>query len=161
MPEKISNLLPNVRGSSQQLFLISHNRENLYSVADKIKYARLSARLKSKEVAERAGMHITTYCHYERGEITAEGMDFHILERISEVCGFPKDFCFDEYQKFRSRCAEIIRKYMSDNGISNRQLADRAGVSLTSVKLWKSGKHCPSYKVWEDIFKQYTDYSDE
>lgn len=156
MPDRITVNLPEVRGSTQQLFLISHTEENLRTIADRIKYARLSARLKSREVAERAGMHITTYCRYERGEITAEGMDYRILERIGEVCGFPKDFCLDEYQKFRTRSAEIVRKYMSDNSITNAALAHQMNVSLTSVKQWKSGRCSPSHKLWETVFKEYS-----
>lgn len=156
MPDRITVSLPEVRGSSQQLFLINHAENDLQSVSDKIKYARLSARLKSREVAERAGLHITTYCRYERGEITAEGMDYRILERISVACGFPQDFCLDEYQKFRTRSAEIIRNYMTDNSITNEALAHRTNVSLTSVKQWKSGKCSPSHKLWETVFKEYS-----
>lgn len=156
MPNKITIKLPDVRGSSQQLFLINHAENNLQSVSDKIKYARLSARLKSREVAERAGLHITTYCRYERGEITAEGMDYRILERISVACGFPQDFCLDEYQKFRTRSSQIIRQFMSDKGLTNAALAYQTNVSLTSVKQWKTGKCSPSYKQWETVFKEYS-----
>ncbi len=134
--------------------MLNHTEECLSTVAEKIKYARLSARLKSREVAERAGLHITTYCRYERGEITAEGMDWHILERIGEACGFTKDFCLDEYQKFRANSAKIIQKYMSDNGITNEALARQTNVSLTSVKQWKSGKCSPSHKLWETVFNK-------
>lgn len=158
MPTEIKTPIPEVRGSDQKLFILSHGSDNpvFLSVNEKIKYARLSSQLKSREVAERAGIAITTYCRYERGEITDEGMDYHILERIAEVCGFPKDFCFDEYQKFRPRSAEIVQKYMSDNGITNEELAHRTGVSLTSVKQWKSGRCSPSHKLWETVFKEYT-----
>lgn len=155
MPTEILTAIPEVRGSDQKLFMLSHSLDNpaQLSVNERIRYARLFSRLKSREVAERAGIAITTYCRYERGEITDEGMDYHILERIAEVCGFPKDFCLDEYQKFRPRSAEIIRKYMLDNSITNAELSQLTGVSLTSVKQWKSGKCSPSHKLWENLFK--------
>ena len=127
----------------------------LLSLSEKIKYARLTARLKSREVAERAGIAITTYCRYERGEIMDEHIDCGILVRIAEACGFPRDFCLDNYQRFRCGSAEVVRKYMTDKGFTNEGLAAQLGVSTTTIKQWKRGKCSPSHKQWEAAFRDY------
>ena len=127
----------------------------LLSLSEKIKYARLTARLKSREVAERAGIAVTTYCRYERGEIMDEHIDCGILVRIAEACGFPRDFCLDNYHKFRCGSAEIVRSYMADKGFTNEGLAAQLGVSTTTVKQWKKGKCSPSLEKWQAAFREY------
>lgn len=146
--------IPSVRGSNQILFLHGcGDTPALTAVSDRIKYARLSARLKSREVAQRAGIAITTYCRYERGEVKEEHLDSHILVRIAKACGFPEKFCLDEYQSFRYNSAEAVRSYMERNNIGNAELARELGVSLTTVKQWKRGRCSPSHGLWESYFK--------
>lgn len=126
---------------------------DLTSVSDRIKYARLSARLKSREVAQRAGIAVTTYCRYERGEVTDEHLDCGILVRIAKACGVSESFCLDEYQSFRLNSAQTVQRYMTENNIGTAEMARQLGVSLTTVKQWKRGRCSPSHRLWESYFR--------
>ncbi len=77
-------------------------------------------------------------------------MCIETLEKLSEL--FHIDLLTD-YHKFKRRAAEHIIQYMAARSLTNPQLAEQCGVSITSVKQWKSGKCAPSYEIWEKHFK--------
>lgn len=47
--------------------------------------------------------------------------------------------------------AEQIRKYRELNGLSLTKLADRAGVSVSALSLYESGKRVPSVEAYNKI----------
>ena len=47
--------------------------------------------------------------------------------------------------------AEQIRKYRKLNGLSLTKLADRAGVSVSALSLYESGKRVPSVEAYNKI----------
>lgn len=149
--------IPDVHSSEQVMFLACHSSENaeLKSIGDKIKYARLTARLNTYEVSQRAGIDTTTLCRYERDRVTEEHIDYNILIRIAEACGVDRFCFFDEYQTFRYHSAEIVRSYIKENKLTSEKLAHQLNVSISAVKRWRRGECSPSHKHWESVFRDY------
>lgn len=144
-------------GSEQVMFLVRHNGEDaeFKTIGDKIKYARLTARLNKYEVAQRAGIDKRTLYRYEHDGVTEEHIDCDILIRIAEACGVDKFCFFDEYLKFRYHSAEVVRSYIEKNKLTSAKLAHQLNASIRSVRSWKRGECSPSYKYWELLFRDY------
>ena len=119
----------------------------LKSVADKIKFARLSSDKLQREVAESLGIDRSTYINYENGHIREEYMNIEILQKISLFCGFEYDFCFNEYHRFiYNDAGKQIKDYRKIHNLTQKQLAEILDVSTTGVKRWEYGKAYPRLK---------------
>lgn len=46
-----------------------------------------------------------------------------------------------------------VEKFVKRLGISNKELAERLGISLPNISIWKSGKAVPSYQVCRDLLR--------
>lgn len=102
------------------------------------------------DVTRSTGLSYDNYIKYENQTVKEQYMCIETLEKLSEL--FQIDLLTD-YHKFKRCAAEHIIQYMDEHHLTNPQLAEQCGVSITSVKQWKSGKCAPSYEMWGKHFK--------
>ena len=124
----------------------------LNTVADKIQYARLTAGLLQREIAEKIGMDRTTLTAYENGKIVEEHMDVKRLMEIALACGRDKYFCCSPYQIFLTEePGAQIKAYRKSHGLTQKRFAEILGVWETTVKRWEWQKNKPPVYIWELI----------
>jgi len=124
----------------------------LKTVADKLQYARLTAGLLQRELAEKIGMDRTTLISYENGQIIEEHMDVQRLMEIALACGRDKYFCCSPYHVFLiEEPGSQIKAYRKAHGLTQKNLAEILGVWETTVKRWEWQKNKPPVYVWELI----------
>ena len=92
----------------------------LNTVADKLRYARLSAGLQQDELAERVGIDRHTLLRYENGQRSEESMDAAWLVKIALECGRDKYFCCNPYHIFiLEDYGTQIKQYRKKLGLRN------------------------------------------
>ena len=124
----------------------------LKTVADKLQYARLTAGLLQRELAELVGIDRTTLTAYENGQIVEEHMDVKNIMAIAIACGRDKHFCCSPYQIFLAEePGAQIKAYRKAHGLTQKMLAAMLGVWDTTVKRWEWQKNKPPMYVWELI----------
>jgi len=122
----------------------------LESVADKLRYARLSAGFHQDILAEKIGVDRSTLLRYENGQTTEENMDIELLIKIALACGMDKHFCCSPYHIFIIQDAgQQIKQYRKKMKITQKELATMLGVSVTCVKRWEQKINKPPKYVWE------------
>jgi len=122
----------------------------LKSVADKIRYARLSAGIHQDILAEKIGIDRITLLRYENGHITEENMEIEWLIKIALACGMDKHFCCSPYHIFIIEDAgKQIKQYRKEMELTQRELAIKLGVNVTTVKRWEQKRNKPPMYVWE------------
>ena len=119
----------------------------------RIRFARLSAGLSAIELAEIVGVGNDVISRYENNQLTIQGMNIELLKNIALACNRGKHFCMSEYHIFKENSDIFLKEYMRGNRLTNLALAELLDVSTTTVKNWKRGKSCPSYKLWIKFFK--------
>ena len=144
-----------IKLSRRSKILLEFERgKELVTVADKIKFARLSSGKLQREVAESLGIDRSTYINYENRHIQEEYMNIEILKNISLFCGFEYDFCFNEYHRFiYNDAGKQIRDYRKNQKLTQKQLAKILDVSTTTIKRWENNKSYPRLKNFELFIK--------
>ena len=114
------------------------------SIAEKVRFARITAGLEQEELAKMIEVDRTTLLRLENGQVTDEHTKTSTLIKIAVACGREATFCCDEYHSFMADgYGTRIRKIMSS----------RMGVALTTVKRWEQEKSRPSRENFEQLMK--------
>ena len=122
----------------------------LNTVADKLRYARLSAGFQQDELAEMVGIDRHTLLRYENGQRSEENMDAAWLVKIALECGRDKYFCCNPYHIFIIEdYGAQIKQYRKRMGLTQKQFAEKLGVWVTTVKRWEYGQNKPPFHIWE------------
>ena len=126
--------------------------ESLDTVADKLRYARLSAGLHQDTLAAKIGIDRATLLRYENGQVSEENMQVELLISIASICGQVKYFCCNPYHIFLAEDAgKQIKQYRKLIRLTQKQLADRYGVAVSTVKRWERNENKPPIAVWEFV----------
>jgi len=122
----------------------------LKTVADRLQYARLSAGLFQRELAENIGIDRTTLISYENGQTTEENMIIEWLIAIALACDMDKHFCCSPYHIFIiSDAGKQIKQYRKEMGLTQKMFASQLGVWETTVKRWEQNRNKPPKLIWE------------
>ena len=120
------------------------------SVADKLRYARLSVGIHQDALAEGVGINRHTLLRYENGQVSEENMEIEWLIKIALACGMDKHFCCSPYHMFiMEDASEQIKRHRKEMGLTQKQLAARLGIWDTTVKGWEQKRNKPPKYVWE------------
>ena len=123
---------------------------NLESVADKLRYARLSAGFHQDTLADKIGINRSTLLRYENGQVAEENMEIEWLIEIAVACGMDKYFCCSPYHIFIIEDAgKQIKQYRKTTGLTQKKLAAKLGVWETTVKRWEQNRNKPPKYIWE------------
>jgi transcriptional regulator with XRE-family HTH domain len=118
----------------------------LKTVADKLQYARLTAGLLQRELAERVRINHSTILRYENGQIPEELMETEWLVKIALACGMDKHFCCSPYHVFLTENPGAqIKAYRKSRSLTQKRLAEILGVWTTTVKRWEWQKISPRF----------------
>jgi transcriptional regulator with XRE-family HTH domain len=120
------------------------------TVADKLRFARLSSGVLQEDLAAEIGIDRATLLRYENGQVAEENMRVEALIKAAIICGRDKYFCCSPYHIFLAEDAgRQIKQYRKRAGLTQKQLAAACGVALNTVKRWESNEHKPPLSVWE------------
>jgi len=120
------------------------------TVADKLRYARLTAGIRQADLAAGIGIDRATLLRYENGQVAEENIQVDVLIRIASICGKDKYFCCNPYHIFLGEDAgKQIKQYRKRTGLTQKQLAALCSVALTTVKRWEQNENKPPVYVWE------------
>ena len=129
--------------------------------ADKLRWLRYQKGLRQRDVADYAGIDRSTYVHYEeygKGLYPPEHM-----EKIAQLFEVPVDMLLDDYNLFlrngQGNQIKAIRSFISQQvdyivGLTQRQYADKLGVSLGNLKHWEQNRKQIFKSTWEKYFRQ-------
>lgn len=130
---------------------------SISDLSAKIRDMRLSCNLTATELSRRTGVHTATISRYENDNFSYDMIDIDTLSILAVSCGKDMDYLLNPYLKFKKYHKEILQKFLIDNNISKKQLAELCGVSYTLVKTWfNKEKRSPSYEVWQTTFREYS-----
>ena len=123
---------------------------SLKTVSDKLRYARLSAGIHQEELAAKLGIDKCTILRYENGHISEENMCIEWLMQIALVCGQDKYFCCSPYHIFLlGDAGSQIKHYRKQQGLTQRQLAAKLNVNVTTVQGWEWNRNKPPKYIQE------------
>jgi len=121
--------------------------------ADKLRWLRYQEGLRQRDVADYAEIDRSTYVHYEeygKGLYPPEHM-----EKIAQLFEVPVDGLLDDYNLFlRNGQGNQIKAIRMKLGLTQREYADKLGVSLGSLKQWEQNRKQIFKSTWEKYFKQ-------
>lgn len=93
------------------------------------------------------------YVHYEE-----YGKDLYPpehMEKIAQLFEVPVDMLLDDYNLFlRNGQGEQIKAIRTKLGLTQRQYADKLGVSLGNLKHWEQNRKQIFKSTWEKYFRQ-------
>ena len=122
-------------------------------IADKLRWLRYQKGLRQRDVADYAGIDRSTYVHYEE-----YGKDLYPpehMEKIAQLFEVPVETLLDDYNLFlRKGQGEQIKAIRTKLGLTQKQYADKLGVSLGNLKHWEQNRKQIFKSTWEKYFKQ-------
>lgn len=135
------------------IFLRQHkNPQELESVADKLRWYRLTNCLLQKEVAARIGVYRTTYSHLESGLTDLYPLDK--LEILAKLYRIHITDLLDEYNLFvyndQGKQIRALRKSMN---LTQYEFGKKFGANHSRVKRWETNKAIMFKSTWEKIYK--------
>ena len=121
--------------------------------ADKLRWLRYQKGLRQRDVADYAGIDRSTYVHYEE-----YGKDLYPpehMEKIAQLFEVPVERLLDDYNLFlRNGQGKQIKAIRMKLGLTQKQYADKLGVSLGNLKHWEQNRKQIFKSTWEKYFKQ-------
>ena len=120
----------------------------LTTLGDHIRKHRLDLELSQRQVASRLGTLEESVYNWERGRNAPE------TRFISKIYNF-LGYC--PYNRYTLLCQKI-RLWRESLGLSQRELAERAGVDESALSAWERGEHKPtakSKKTLENYFANH------
>ena len=95
----------------------------------------------------------STYVRYE--EYGKDLYPLEQMEKIAQLFEMPVDVLLDDYNLFlRNGQGNQIKSIRMKLGLSQRQYADKLGVSLGNLKQWEQNRKQIFKSTWEKYFKQ-------
>ena len=77
------------------------------------------------------------------------------MEKIAQLFEVPVDTLLDDYNLFlRNGQGNQIKAIRTKLGLTQKQYADKLGVSLCSLKQWEQNRKQIFKSTWEKYFKQ-------
>lgn len=120
--------------------------------ADKLRWLRYQKGLRQRDVADYAGIYRSTYIHYEE-----YGKDFYSpkhMEKIAQLFEVPVERLLDDYNLFlRNGQGKQIKAIRMKLGLTQREYADKLGISLCNLKQWEQNRKQLFKSTWEKYFK--------
>ena len=146
-------VLPHKLQDAEKFNLQFSDFSEIAETADKLRWLRYQKGLRQRDVADCAGIDRSTYVHYEES-----GKDFYPpehIERIARLFEVPVETLLDDYNLFlRNGQGDQIKAIRTKLGLTQRQYADKLGVSLCSLKQWEQNRKQIFKSTWEKYFKQ-------
>lgn len=146
-------MLPHKFQDAEKFNLQFSDFAKITETADKLRWLRYQKGLRQRDVANYAGIDRSTYVRYEE-----YGKDFYPLEqmeKIAQLFEMPVDVLLDDYNLFlRNGQGNQIKSIRMKLGLSQRQYADKLGVSLGNLKQWEQNRKQIFKSTWEKHFKQ-------
>ena len=146
-------VLPHKLQDAEKFNLQFSDFSEITETADKLRWLRYQKGLRQKDVADYAGIDRSTYVHYEES-----GKDFYPpehIERIARLFETPVETLLDDYNLFlRKGQGEQIKTIRMKLGLTQREYADRLGVSLGSLKQWEQNRKQIFKATWERYFNR-------
>ena len=146
-------VLPHKLQDAEKFNLQFSDFSEIAETADKLRWLRYQKGLRQRDVADCAGIDRSTYVHYEES-----GKDFYPpehIERIARLFEVPVETLLDDYNLFlRNGQGDQIKAIRTKLGLTQREYADKLGVSLCSLKQWEQNRKQIFKSTWERDFKQ-------
>ncbi len=122
------------------------------TVADKLRYYRHKKALRQKDVAEKTGMHLATYCAYEL-EDRKIPYPLDNLSKIAELFGVEITDLLDEYNLFlyngQGRQIQALRQSM---GLTKEEFGKLYGFHAYTVNKWENDTIQILKSTWVKLF---------
>ena len=146
-------VLPHKLQDAEKFNLQFSDFSEITETADKLRWLRYQKGLRQRDAADYAGIDRSTYIHYEEA-----GRDFYPkehMEKIAQLFEVPVETLLDDYNLFlRKGQGEQIKAIRMKLGLTQKQYADKLGVSLGSLKQWEQNRKQIFKSTWEKYFKQ-------
>ena len=146
-------VLPHKLQDAEKFNLRFSDASEITEIADKLRWYRYQKGLRQRDVADYAGIDRSTYVHYEE-----YGKDLYPpehMEKIAQLFEVPVETLLDDYNLFlRKGQGNQIKAIRTKLGLTQKQYADKLGVSLGSLKQWEQNRKQIFKSTWEKYFKQ-------
>ena len=150
---KFPVVLPHKFLDAEKFNLRFSDASEITETADKLRWLRYQKCLRQRDVADYAGIDRSTYVHYEE-----YGKDLYppeYMEKIAQLFEVPVDMLLDDYNLFlRNGQGNQIKAIRTKLGLTQRQYADKLGVSLGNLKHLEQNRKQNFKSTWEKYFKQ-------
>ena len=121
-------------------------------IADKLRWYRYQHALMQKEVAEQIGIDRNTYIHYE--EYGRDYYPIEHMEKLAELYDVSVEELLDGYNLFLYKGqGEQIQKIRQGLGLTQKQYAQRLGVSFDNLRKWEQNRVRIYKSTWEKHFR--------
>ena len=145
-------ILPHKFQDAEKFNLQFSDLSKITETADKLRWLRYQKGLRQRDVADYAGIYRSTYIHYEE-----YGKDFYSpkhMEKIAQLFEVPVERLLDDYNLFlRNGQGKQIKAIRMKLGLTQREYADRLGISLCNLKQWEQNRKQLFKSTWEKYFK--------
>ena len=145
-------ILPHKFQDAEKFNLQFSDFSEITETADKLRWLRYQKGLRQRDVADYAGIYRSTYIHYEE-----YGKDFYSpkhMEKIAQLFEVPVERLLDDYNLFlRNGQGKQIKAIRMKLGLTQREYADRLGISLCNLKQWEQNRKQLFKSTWEKYFK--------
>ena len=146
-------VLPHKFQDAEKFNLQFSDFSEITETADKLRWLRYQNGLRQRDVADYAGIDRSTYVHYE--EYGKDLYPLEHMEKIAQLFEVPVDMLLDDYNLFlRNGQGEQIKAIRTKLGLTQKQYADKLGVSLGNLKHWEQNRKQIFKSTWEKYFKQ-------
>ncbi len=124
----------------------------MLTVSEKLRYYRHKKGLMQKDVAEKAGIHLATYCAYEQEDrIMPYPLDK--LSKIAELFGTHITDLLDEYNLFLyNGQGRQIQEFRQSLGLTKEEFAKLYGFHVYTVKKWENDTIQILKSTWVKLF---------
>lgn len=122
------------------------------TVADKLRYYRHKKALRQRDVAEKTGIHLATYCAYEQ-EDRKMPYPFDKLSKIAELFGVEITDLLDNYNLFlcngQGRQIRALRQIL---GLTKEEFGKLYGFHVYTVNQWENDNVQILKSTWVKLF---------
>ena len=145
-------VLPHKFQDAEKFNLQFPDFSEITETADKLRWLRYQKGLRQRDVADYAGIDRSTYVHYE--EYGKDLYPLEHMEKIAQLFEVPVDTLLDDYNLFlRNGQGEQIKAIRTKLGLTQKQYADKLGISLGNLKPWEQNRKQIFKSTWEKYFK--------
>ncbi len=122
------------------------------TVADKLRYYRHKKALRQKDVAEKTGIHLATYCAYEQ-EDRKIPYPFEKLGKVAELFDAKITDLLDQYNLFLyNGQGQQIRALRQSLGLTKKEFGKLYGFHAHTVNQWENDNIQILKSTWVKLF---------